>query len=97
MLVFKIFLALYNSSGVTPVEIPFKVETVSSKIAQALLAAPFNLNPNNPESVKWVFKADPLSMYDFLDNNQFNLEPFNKVLAIYKAQTSVEFQLAPQK
>jgi hypothetical protein len=45
-----------------------------------LLAAPVNLNPNKPESVKWVLRADPESMYDFLETTDINQK---KILVMY--------------
>lgn len=71
---------------------------VESKIYFPLAEDPETLNPNNPESEKWKFKASAESMKWFLFNKLVQiLYPFNKVLKTFKAATSSEDQLTPWK
>lgn len=57
MLADKADLALFTSSVVNLEATAFNSATVLSKIYFPLAAAPETLNPNNPESEKWKFKA----------------------------------------
>jgi len=61
MLILSEFLAKFNSSAeMAPVK-DFKVLAPFKTISLMLLAAPDNLNPNNPESEKLVLRATALS------------------------------------
>lgn len=95
---YKADLAAATSSLVNLEATAFNSATVASKIYFPLAAAPETLNPNNPLSEKWKFKASAESMKWFLFNKLFqSLYPFNKILKTFKAVTSADFQLAPQK
>lgn len=91
MLACKAALALFTSSGVNLEAIDFNSATVFSKIYFPLAAAPETLNPNNPESVKWKFKASAESTKWCLFNKlDYNLLVFNKVVKTWKAYKSAE-------